>query len=362
MPETIDIVFRTVAVMAAVLLAGLLVAAQRSRPAALPGAFFCLAVAAFFLTSIKGGGAALGAWGYPLTALCVTKAVWFWLLARALFRDAARLGAPEVAIVGAVALAGTWQQLAFLPAFRAGTASTWETVAGFGLESVLLVFVLLGLYEAWRDMAVDLVEKRRRLRVGFIVATGVYLTVTLGVQSYNLLLGVATPTPVALANMLAAAVTFFGAAWFLVQPRSETWLDPARTVETVALSRIESAVLKGLERALESERIFLQEGLTIGALAEHLGTGQHVLRTVINRGLGYRNFSDFLHAWRIREACEQLTRPEHAREPVLAIAMNVGYGSVGAFNRAFKDRTGMTPTAYRRNRIGSTVNSAKKVA
>ena len=362
MPETIDIVFRTVAVMAAVLLAGLLVAAQRSRPAALPGAFFCLAVAAFFLTSIKGGGAALGAWGYPLTALCVTKTAWFWLLARALFRDDARPGTRDLVIVGAVAFAGTWQQLAFLPAFRAGTASTWETAAGFGLEGILLGFVLLGLYEAWRDMAVDLVERRRRLRVGFMVATGIYLAATLGVQSYNLLLGVTTPAPVALANMVVAAVTFFGAAWFLVQPRSETWLDPAKTIETVALSRIESAVLRNLEKALESDRIFLQEGLTIGALAEHLGTGQHVLRTVINRGMGYRNFNDFLHAWRIREACEQLSLPEHAREPVLAIAMSVGYGSVGAFNRAFKDRTGMTPTAYRRTRIGSIANSAKKVA
>jgi AraC-like DNA-binding protein len=67
--------------------------------------------------------------------------------------------------------------------------------------------------------------------------------------------------------------------------------------------------------------------------------------------MGYRNFNDFLHEWRIREACEELARPEQARQPVLSIAMNVGYGSIGAFNRAFKARIGMTPTAYRRNRV-----------
>jgi len=362
MLETIDIVLRTVAVMAAVLLAVLLVATRRNRPAAVPGACFSLAVAAFFVTSGQGSAAALGAWSYPLTALCVTKAAWFWLFARALFNDDARLGAAHLATVGVVALAGTWQQLAFLPAFRAGVASWPETVAGFGFEGILLALVALGLYESLRDMGADLVESRRRLRVAFIAAAGAYLAVTLGVQSYNLLLGVPTPAAIALANMGVAAIACFSVAGFLLKPRSDTWLDQRRTVRPVALSRVEAAVLARLEQAIDSDRIFLREGLTIGALAEHLGTGQHVLRNVINRGMGYRNFNDFLHACRIREACEQLVRPEFAREPVLAIAMKVGYGSIGAFNRAFKDRTGMTPTDYRRKNPGSSTQAAKKVA
>jgi AraC-like DNA-binding protein len=100
----------------------------------------------------------------------------------------------------------------------------------------------------------------------------------------------------------------------------------------------------------------MQEGLTLGSLAAQLGTGEHVLRNVINRGMGYRNFNDFLHAWRIREACEELARPEQARQPVLSIAMKVGYGSIGSFNRAFKARIGMTPTDYRRK----TINGASR--
>lgn len=351
MPATIDIVLRTVAVMSAVLLAGLLLATGRRRPGALPGALFCLAVAAFFATSVPGAKAALGGWSYPLTALCVTKAAWFWLLARALFNDYLRIGWQHLAIVGTVAVAGTWQQDIFLAQYRSGNASIAEIVAGFGFEGVLLVFVLLGLYEAWRDMAIDLVERRRRLRLTFMVATGVYLTVTLGVQSYNLLLGVSTPVLATRANMTLAAVVCLTTAWFLVQARNESWLDPARTAVAITLNRVESAVLADLERALREDRVYLQEGLTIGALAEHLGTGEHVLRRVINLGMGHRNFNDFLHTWRIREACEELARPEQARLPVLSIAMMVGYGSVGAFNRAFKARIGMTPTDYRRTAV-----------
>ena len=70
---------------------------------------------------------------------------------------------------------------------------------------------------------------------------------------------------------------------------------------------------------------------------------------MINQGLGHRNFNDFLHSYRIREACARLRRPGQARLPVLSVALDVGYGSIGPFNRAFKARMGMTPTTFRRS-------------
>ena len=217
---------------------------------------------------------------------------------------------------------------------------------------MLLVFVLMGLHAAWRDMAVDLVERRRQLRVAFMAAAATYLALTLGFQAVNLLLDISTPLLVMRANMAIVTAAGLTAAWLLLQPRPESWIDPSRTAKAVPLSRLESAVLENLRRALEQDRVHLEEGLTIGALAERLGTGEHVLRRVINRGMGHRNFNDFLHTWRIREACEELARPEQSRLPVLSIAMKVGYGSIGAFNRAFKARIGMTPTDFRRNTLG----------
>jgi AraC-like DNA-binding protein len=72
------------------------------------------------------------------------------------------------------------------------------------------------------------------------------------------------------------------------------------------------------------------------------------LRRVVNHGLGFRNFNDFLHTYRLKEAAERLGNPQLRRIPVLTIALEVGYGSIGPFNRAFKERFGMTPTEYRR--------------
>lgn len=201
----------------------------------------------------------------------------------------------------------------------------------------------------WRDLTVDLVERRRRLRIGLLFLTGAYLAATILVQSHNLLLNVSTAPVIAGANMLLAAITCLIAAWFLLKPRNSSWLDTTRSTPADTLRPADAAVLARLEKALATEGIHMQEGLSIGLLAAHLGSGEHVLRRVINRGMGYRNFNDFLHAYRIAEACEELTRPEQVRQSVLSIAMKVGYGSIGAFNRAFKSRMGMTPTAYRRN-------------
>ena len=99
---------------------------------------------------------------------------------------------------------------------------------------------------------------------------------------------------------------------------------------------------------MSGEALYRREGLTIGALARILGTQEYLLRRVINRHLGYRNFNDFLHSYRIREACTRLRSQAEAGRPVLSIALDLGYNSIGPFNRAFKARLGMTPTEFRR--------------
>ncbi len=350
----IDLVLRTAATLLLLLLAALLLRVRRRDHTPVLGALCCAAVAAFVLTSTRGAGAWLGVWLYPFTALCVAKAALFWLFAKGLFADGFRVRPPHLAALALAAGYGSWQQLVFAERERAGAASPWETAAGFGFEALTLGFVLLALAEAWRGLAVDLVERRRRMRVLFVAVTGGYLAAAVGVQGYNLALGTDTPAPLVSANLALIFVGALVASWTLVRLRTASWLEPEPQPAPRPLPAAEARLLAVLRQALETDRVYREEGLTIGALARRLGTQEHVLRRVINRGLGFRNFSDFLHAWRLREACERLRRPDQARLPVLSIALDVGYGSIGPFNRAFKARMGMTPSAFRRGaRSGS---------
>ena len=59
----------------------------------------------------------------------------------------------------------------------------------------------------------------------------------------------------------------------------------------------------------------------------------------------------FLNQYRINDACETLSDPTQVKKTILEIAYELGYQSIGPFNKAFKDLKGLTPTAYRKNQI-----------
>jgi AraC-like DNA-binding protein len=104
---------------------------------------------------------------------------------------------------------------------------------------------------------------------------------------------------------------------------------------------------------------YRETGLTIGRLADRLGYPEHQLRRLINGQLGYRNFSAFLNDYRVQEAMVRLADRRMVRTPILTIALDLGYASIGPFNRSFKERTGSTPSEYRRQNLGATVSDSE---
>jgi AraC-like DNA-binding protein len=121
-------------------------------------------------------------------------------------------------------------------------------------------------------------------------------------------------------------------------------------------------VLRRLDRLMTVERIHRQEGLTIAMLAAKLDLPEHRLRQAINEGLGHRNFNAFLNRYRIDEAKAALSDMGQRDVPVLTIAMDAGFQSIGPFNRAFKADTGQTPTEFRRDALVASRASASKNA
>jgi AraC-like DNA-binding protein len=101
---------------------------------------------------------------------------------------------------------------------------------------------------------------------------------------------------------------------------------------------------------MDVDEAFREEGLTIGALADRVGTQEHKLRELINAQLGFKNFNAFLHQYRIRAAEKALADPAQYYMGIAQIAYDVGYRSLATFNKAFKELTGRTPTERRESR------------
>ena len=152
------------------------------------------------------------------------------------------------------------------------------------------------------------------------------------------------------ANVLLVLTIIF--AYWALKVREHVWAMPHTRHRALPekLSPAETALLQKLMASMQ-QNIWKQEGLTIRKLADHLHAPEHRLRKVVNQGLGYRNFAAFVNEHRIEAACEVLADPVQADVPVITIAYDVGYASLGPFNRAFREIMGESPTEFRRRTV-----------
>lgn len=383
-PLLLDAALRGV-LMALLLVLALVLGRDRPR---LPAAGVGVALALGLALQVAGSTPSFEAWAprlwqAPLVAVAAGNAVLFWVFARALFDDdfAPR---PRHAVA--------WAAVALLAgancAVLIGSGLAIAPLA-LGLQRAApLVFALLAMAAAAARWRVDLVERRRRLRAFIVGAGALYSIAMIGArwQSPRWQLGGAMATlDVALLLAIVAVV-----AWRMLRlagsdlfpaaaPRpalSEAVLAPvldiapAPTVEPPPLARPEPApappappepapdvdpaedrLADALHRLMTAERAYRDENLGIAQLAARLAVPEYRLRRLINQRLGHRNFNAYINGFRLQEALAALADPARRERPVLSIALEAGFQSIGPFNRAFKAATGLTPTEFRRQKL-----------
>ncbi|TVV44041.1 helix-turn-helix domain-containing protein [Thalassolituus sp. C2-1] len=215
------------------------------------------------------------------------------------------------------------------------------------------LLILAGLWEVISNWNNDLVEARRRLRGGVMLAMG--LAVGWGIFSFNMRIGDNT------SRYLALDVSMLILAWLLMQGRSELWrllpqpapaaadnnMDHEPAVTTLALSQQSCEELQMLQE-LMNQGFYRRENLTLAILAQELGIPEYRLRATINKALNYNNFNEYINELRIGEAADRLLN--EAETPITNIALDVGYRTMSSFNRAFRKIHHSTPSDYREHR------------
>ena len=302
-------------------------------------------------------------WALPFIA---ANPVVFWLWARAAFDDDFVVrrwhGGLWLGVVG----------IAFL-GFLTWTIAPLLAKTLFGsLSVVALVMALLAAVQTVRTWSADLVARRRRLRFAVLVSTLLFIglfsasdllaisSASLGVSG-SLLSAIGMLTIAVLAGWSTFQPPSLGASvatGAAVAPGAAAGFPEIRPAADGARETIAPLLLARLDQLMTVERIYRQEGLTIGGLAARLNLPEHRLRQAINEGLGYRNFNAFLNHYRLADAKAALADPSQREVPVLTIAMDAGFQSIGPFNRAFKADTGLTPTEFRRDALAGTPTNA----
>jgi putative ABC transport system permease protein len=106
--------------------------------------------------------------------------------------------------------------------------------------------------------------------------------------------------------------------------------------------------LAALDSVMASERLYLDNELTLAKLADRMGIPLHHLSQVINDKQGM-TFYDYINSRRIEEAKLRLQDPGFIHQNISAIGLDAGFNSISAFNKAFKKFTCQTPSQFRNN-------------
>lgn len=93
---------------------------------------------------------------------------------------------------------------------------------------------------------------------------------------------------------------------------------------------------------------YLEPELSLPQLADDLDIPSHYLSRVINEQFG-QNFHDFINSYRVDAFRERLSSGGSENLTLLGIAFECGFNSKSAFNRVFRQFTGMTPSQYKKN-------------
>jgi AraC-like DNA-binding protein len=312
---------------------------------------FMLSGVGYLIESAPGLMTVQPAWLVPPRFLSCISAALFQLWAWAAFDDTFK---PSPAV---------WLPTAAMSALTAWAMAAHQWLPWRILQGAALLLVCVGVWQVLSGRGVDLVEGRRRMRLMLAIAVGVViagLTVYAAVTSPALRSGLVT-AGIVLALALFSAFHHLG---FIVPPGlvavpAGTEASPGAAIAApVAIDPEERALLARLRLLMEEDRVYREEGLGIASLAARLSLPEYRLRRLINQRLGHRNFTSFVNGYRLAETIAALSDPSQAQVPILTIALDAGFQSIGPFNRAFKAQTGMTPTDFRRERLDRAASRA----
>jgi len=138
------------------------------------------------------------------------------------------------------------------------------------------------------------------------------------------------------------------ATWFAPALAAFAAQAPVLPMDPAPTDPAEERLAQALEHTMTVERAYRAEDMSLASLATRLDVPEYRLRRLINQRLGYRNFNAYINGFRLDAVRAALLDPARRELPVLTLALDAGFQSIGPFNRAFKAATGRTPTEFRK--------------
>ena len=309
----------------------------KADPSWVYGAAFLCAAIAFCLKSLL--APPLGMATDLLAIIGSATCGWSWLATRSLFRREGGRHDPwplcaVLFVMTASAITG------FVPA-DAMPLRIVDNLARLGSSAMLL----LAAAEPLRDWPSHDERAERQFRLlyaaGYAAILGVAVLAVDRAPADSIAAGWRLPIKAACA---IAAVCGYG--WALRHRRNSP-LERRRLCAERRPAAPDDRLGRELTALMRERHLYAEATLRVADLAKLTGQADYKVTQCITGTLAFPNFNQMVNSYRIAEAKRRLTDPAFAHLPILTIALDCGFGSIGPFNRAFKADTGMTPRQYR---------------
>lgn len=269
----------------------------------------------------------------------------FWLFTKAWFNDEKRVS-PAAMFLVLLSVANTAVLQLTFPA-----DGFINQASGVLFRASMLAFAAAALWEVWRNRDGDLVEQRRKIRPRLVAVVGGYV-ILIAIAEVAAHQGLTAHSNIRIVGSSIVFITFLFCAAMFGLRQADLFGDANETKPAASKAITDDPLAEKLRVHMEREMAWRDEGLSIAALAAQLGEQEYRLRRVINGQLGHRNFAAFLNGYRLAEVKGALADASQKEVPIITIALDAGFGSLGPFNRAFREAEGMTPSEYRAARAG----------
>jgi AraC-like DNA-binding protein len=243
-----------------------------------------------------------------------------------------------------------------------------QTLPGFFYVSVVLIYLHVSIYLflSIKELAVYRIKIRERFSslaeinmnwlafmlwsVVFILLMSLIYTFmpVVGLKDYfNLIFGI---------SFFFIFIFINGVVWKgLKQPEIFSGIETSsvyteRKTSVLANDNEKHHIKSLLSKEMEENKPFLIPDISIDALAKSVGCSPKKLSQTINDGFG-QNFFDFINTHRIREAEKIFQESRDPKLTVLEVMYASGFNSKSSFNTIFKEKTGLTPSAYKKQAL-----------
>jgi len=304
--------------------------------------WWCLALSILCSSITRFSAESSGVLYYAAAILGSGGCAWFWLLSRSLFRSRKELYSgifyvvPVVIVIEAIAALMS-------PSGAVGLANEAGRVFVNAASMVCIASIVFVYNEALHGFNKLRSAAERRFRVvfigGFSLLVGIAILWVSGASSGT----VAAEWNVVLLTVcavLGGLGSRIAVQYRLLNPQGKS----ARCeVDKEALELLAQRILK----EVRSDDLLTIPNLKVLEFADRIEEQEYKVTRCITNHLQYRNFNHLLNSHRIDRA-KRIFNDSNSRHLTIAtIAYDCGFNSLGPFNRAFRQYTGVTPREFR---------------